>query len=82
MLNLQGDAAALARPSNRNVSEWPLPPNEANSANGAMAKQSTNQLQSVDLCDQLHLTPRQKQICLQGGDGLAETLLEGRWLIK
>jgi hypothetical protein len=41
-------------------------------------KPTGNHQQSADLCDQLHLTARQKQMCVQGGDGLAETLLEGQ----
>ncbi|XP_032790981.2 protein Wnt-9a [Daphnia magna] len=75
-LSLPEDVAGSARPSQRNVSEWQSPPNVANNANGVIAKQPNNQQQSADLCDQLHLTPRQKQMCVQGGDGLAGTLLE------
>lgn len=81
-LSLPEDVAGSARPSQRNVSEWQSPPNVANNANGVIAKQPNNQQQSADLCDQLHLTPRQKQMCVQGGDGLAGTLLEGLYLIK
>ena len=31
---------------------------------------------SSELCKKLHLTSHQRQLCLQGGDGLAEVLLE------
>ena len=78
-LSLLGDVSAWSRSTNRNVSERPSPSNSPNSGNGMIVKQSSNHQQSVDLCDQLLLTPRQKQMCVQGGDGLAETLLEGSY---
>lgn len=31
---------------------------------------------SSELCRKLHLTSHQRQLCLQGGDGLAEVLLD------
>ena len=40
------------------------------------SKQSNHQ-HSAELCDKLNLTPRQKQMCVRGGEGMAETLLEG-----
>jgi hypothetical protein len=81
-LSLLGDAPAWTRSTNRNVSERSSSSHSTANGGGingmATIKQPSNHQQSADLCDQLHLTPRQKQMCVQGGDGLAETLLEGK----
>nr|CAH0097981.1 unnamed protein product [Daphnia galeata] len=78
--SLLGDAPAWTRSTNRNVSERSSSSHSTANGGGingmATIKQPSNSQQSADLCDQLHLTPRQKQMCVQGGDGLAETLLE------
>ena len=86
-LNL-GDAAVpsgkmIYTTSGKNVSERSPSSSHNPSSNnyGQMAtlpavKQSNHQ-QSAELCDKLNLTPRQKQMCVRGGEGMAETLLEG-----
>lgn len=51
--------------------------NERSSTTGKTVGMSKSSSPSVGNCDKLHLTPRQKQLCVQGGDGLAETLFEG-----
>ncbi len=70
--------ASWARSASRNASErLPLPQNtQAMNYMGTTAKAPTS-FHSAELCDRLELTPRQKQMCVQGGEGLAETLLEG-----
>ena len=73
-LSLLGDGG-WTRNAGRNVSER-HPTSSTHSVGTSTAKQSSNH-QSAELCDQLHLTARQKQMCVQEGEGLAETLLEG-----
>ena len=81
-LTLLGDAS-WTRSTGRNVSERSSPTQNTHVTNsvGTVTK-SLNSYQAADLCDQLNLTPRQKQMCVQGGEGLAETLLEGQSLIR
>lgn len=71
-LSLLGDATWI-RTSGRNVSER----SPTDSFSSTPVKQSPP---SSELCDKLHLTPRQKQMCVQGGDGLPEALLEGQFV--
>lgn len=58
---------------------YSIPPTSMTIASGTTMRTTVKatSTSAEALCDKLHLTPRQKQMCVQGGDGLAETLLEG-----